>query len=101
MAEVQDIEIIDDIAIVNGDLKIIPSDQQHIEHILKAKAGHFYQFPTLGVGVDDNLLGSISIQALKQQIKQNLEADNYRVNKVEILGEIDEFEVSIDAIRLK
>ena len=98
---VQDIEIIDDIAIVGGDLKVIESDQQHVEHILTAKPGHFYQFPTLGVGVNDNKLGNISQQVLKQQIRTNLEADNYRVNKVEITGTIEDFQVQIAAERLK
>lgn len=101
MAEVQDIEIIDDIAIVDGDLKLVDSDQQHIEHILRANPGHFYQWPTLGVGADQNKLASISPQVIKQQIKQNLESDNFRVNKVEVLGVIDDFTINIDAIRLK
>lgn len=98
---VKDIEIIDDIVIVDGDLKIIESDQQHIEHILRANPGHFYQHPTLGIGVDDNKLGSINPQVLKQQIQQNLEADNYRINKIEILTNVDGFAASIDAERLK
>ena len=97
----QDIEIIDDIAIFNGDLKVIESDQQHVEHILTAKPGHFFEFATLGVGVDDNKLGNINQQVLKQQIRANLEADNYRVNKIEITGTIEDFQVEIAAERLK
>ena len=101
MAEVVDIAFDEDIEISGGDLKIEPSDQQHIEHILRAKPGHFYQFPTLGVGIDENKLASINSEVLKQQIRQNLEADNYRVNKLEIATTVDSIGASIDAIRLK
>lgn len=101
MALVKDILINDDIAFKNGDLVVGESDAQHIEHILRAKPGHFYQFPTLGVGVVDEIKGSISKQALRQKIKQNLESDNFRINKIEVSGDIDELITSIDAIRLK
>lgn len=98
---VKDIEFIDDIAIKNGDLKIAESDQQHLEHIIKVLPGQFYQWPTIGVGIDTKKLGSITAQELKQQIKQNVEADNYRVNKLDVIGDVDKFSVSIDANRLK
>lgn len=101
MAEVVDIEVKDDIEIFNGDLKLAESDQQHVEHILRARPGQFYQFPTLGVGVDDKKLASINAQVFKQQIKQNLQADNFRVNKIDILGDIDNFTIDIAAERLK
>ena len=101
MALVKDILINDDIGIKNGDLVVGESDSQHIEHILTAKTGHFYQFPTLGVGVVDNIKGNVNRQALKQNIKRNLEADNYRIRKLEITGDIDQVITQIDAIRLK
>ena len=101
MAEAKDILINEDIEIKNGDLVVGESDAQHIEHILRAKPGHFYQYPTLGIGVEDNIKGNISKQALRQSIKQNLESDNYRVNKIDIAGNIDQLITSIDAIRIK
>lgn len=101
MELVKDILINEDVEFKNGDFVIGVSDQQHIEHILKTKPGQFYQFPTLGVGVVDLINSSINRQALKQKIKVNLESDNYRINKVEVAGEIDELKTSIDAIRLK
>ena len=101
MALVKDILINDDIAFKNGDLVVGESDAQHIEHILTAKPGHFYQFPTLGVGIVDEIKASVNKQALRQRIKQNLEADNYRINKIEIGGDIDQLITSIDATRLK
>lgn len=101
MELVKDILINDDVEFKNGDFAIGVSDAQHIEHILTAKPGQFYQFPTLGVGAVDLIKSSINRQALKQKIKVNLESDNYRINKVEVAGGIDELKTSIDAIRLK
>ena len=101
MARVKDILINDDISFKDGDLVVDESDAQHIEHILTAKPGHFYQFPTLGVGFLDQIKASVDKPALKQSIKQNLEADNYRINKIEVGGNIDQLITSIDAIRLK
>lgn len=101
MELVKDILINDDIGIKDGDIVVGESDLQHIEHILTAKLGHFYQFPTLGVGVVDNIKGNVNRQALKQNIKRNLEADNYRIRKLEITGNIDEVITQIDAIRLR
>lgn len=101
MELVKDILINEDIGIKDGDLVVSESDAQHIEHILTAKPGHFYQFPTLGVGVVDNIKGNVNRQSLKQLIKRNLESDNDRIRKLEITGGIDQLIVSIDAIRLK
>jgi len=101
MALVKDILINDDIGIKDGDLVVDESDSQHIEHNLIAKPGHFYQFPTQGVGVVDLIKGNVNRQALKQNIKRNLEADNYRIRKLEVVGEIDELITSIDTIRLR
>ena len=96
-----DFIINDDIQIKDGDLVVAFSDDQNIEFILRAKPGHFYQFPTLGVGVVDLIKAKIDRQALKQTIKQQLEADNYRINKIEVGGDIDELMTSIDAEKLK
>ena len=96
---VKDILFETDIKITDGDLDVGDSDAQHIEHILKTRPGEFYQFPTLGVGVDDNLHGNINKSTLKQTIRKNLELDNYRVNKIEVAGGIDELITSIDATR--
>lgn len=96
-----DFIINDDIEIKNGDLVVAFSDDQNIEFILRAKPGHFYQFPTLGVGVVDLIKGSIDRQKLKQVITTNLESDNYRINKIEVGGNVDELITSIDAEKLR
>ena len=96
-----DILVNDDIQIKDGDLVVGDSDGQNIEFILSAKPGQFYQFPTLGVGVVDEIKGTISPQALRIKIRSNLEADNYRVNRIDINGGIDDLITSIDAVKLR
>ena len=95
-----DIIVKDDIEIKDGDLVVADSDAQNIEFIITAKPGQFYQFPTLGVGIIDEIKGSITKQALKIKIKNNLEADDYRVNKIEVKGGIDDLITTIDAVKL-
>ena len=72
-----DITFTDDIEIVNGDLDISYSDNQHVEHILEANPGQFYQYPDVGYGVYKRLNGSIDIPTEKKLIKQAIENDNY------------------------
>ena len=95
-----DLIVKDDIEIKDGDLVVADSDAQNIEFIITAKPGQFYQFPTLGVGIIDEVKGNISKQALKIKIKNNLEADDYRVNKIEVKGGIDDLITTIDAVKL-
>lgn len=97
----EDILINDDIRIKNGDLVIGDSNGQEIEFILSAKPGQFYQFPPLGVGIIDEVNGSITPQALRLKIKNNLEADDRRVNRIDVSGGIDDLTIQIDSDKLK
>lgn len=91
-----------DLIIENGDLKIGESDQQHVQFIFKARYGQFRQFPLVGVGIESYIKGSINAQALKREIKVQLEADNYRVNEISVgLDSSGELEISVDAFRLR
>lgn len=98
---VKDIIFDEDIEFSGGDLKVEESDQQHIEHIMKAKPGQFYQNPTIGVGIDDFKNSNINQPFIKQKVKENLEADNYRVNGIDIITGGNGFQLSITAKRLK
>ena len=101
MELVKDILINQKVSAKDGDIIVGESDAQHIEHILIANTGQFYQFPTLGVGVIDNIKGTINQQSFKQRIKRNLELDNYRVKDLKITKELEELITSIDALRLR
>lgn len=99
--EVDDI-IIDkdtcDIVISGGDLLVSKSDQQHVEHILRADRGHFRQYPLLGIGIEKSLKGPVNPQELKQAIKLQLKSDNYSVREVQVSREAKD--ISIDAQRI-
>lgn len=88
----------EDLEIRQGDFFVNDSDQQHIQHILKAKPGQFYQYPFVGLGVVDFRGASLNPQRLKQLIKIQLKADNYTPTVVDVSPD---FIVNIDAERLK
>lgn len=99
MAEIitKDIKFEDDIVIVNGDFAVFESDEMHIENILKANRGFFFETPLIGLGIVKEINGSKSIQELKQDVRRQLVLDNFGVQVVEIT----EGEININAKRLK
>jgi hypothetical protein len=84
--------------ILNGDFVVKASDQMHIQHILKAYPGQFYQHPLVGLGVRDYQAASVNPQRLKQAIKTQLKADNIITKEIQIN---EDFVVNIDAERLR
>ena len=96
-----DIVFKEDIEFENGDYKIAESDGQHIEHILKANPGQFYQFPTLGAGVNSLQNSNISKLDLEQLIREHLLKDNFRINSIIITGQAGQLFTAINAERLK
>ena len=102
MAIARDFEFVEDLVIQNGDFKVIDSDKQHEEHILRAEKGHFYQFPTLGGEVVSLINSSETNQKIRQSVQENLQADNFRVNQVLIDRDAEgNLEIKTDAIRRK
>ncbi len=99
----QDFEFIDDMVIdvAKGDFSIIESDQQHIEHIITANKGHFYEFPTIGAGKDDLLNSSESRARINQVISENLEQDDYKNAEIRITKEEDLTTIEVAAKRRK
>lgn len=88
----------EDVEIRQGDFFVNTSDQQHIQHLLKAMPGQFYQWPLVGLGIANFKAASLNPQRLKQLIKIQLKADNYLPSVVDVSPE---FIVNIDATRLK
>ena len=84
--------------ISGGDFVVKASDQMHIQHILKAYPGQFYQHPLVGLGVRDYQAASVNPQRLKQAIKTQLKADNIITKEIQIN---EDFVVNIDAERLR
>lgn len=96
----QDLIFTDDLVIQNGDFLVDESDNQHIEHILKADRGQFRQWPLVGVGVTRLRNSSVDRVALSQLIRLQLTGDNYLVKSIRITPG-DELKISIDAKRRK
>jgi hypothetical protein len=101
--DAKDIQVVnDEVQIKNGDFYVNDSDQQHVEHILKANPGQFYQHPLIGVGVFRYTNASVNPSAVKQRIKLHLKSDNYRIDKLVVKQDPGgPMETYIAATRLK
>lgn len=97
----QDFIINDDLEIENGDLKIANSDVQNQYAILRARKGQFYEFPTLGVGIEDYDHASIDKRVIRREIRDNLKRDNYRIDQLDIAQTPDGVSVNLNATKLK
>ncbi|MDB9476795.1 MULTISPECIES: hypothetical protein [Nostocales] len=78
-----------DFAIINGDLSVGESQQQHITSMLISSPGDWKQWPLTGVALPSYLLSPINAQvvnAMRRRIQLNLEADAYQVTKVDFDG---------------
>jgi len=81
----------EELQFLNGDFLFGVSDQQHVQHILKANKGHYYQNPLIGLGSVDLINGDIDRDFLKQQIKLQLKSDRYRPLTVDIDSDFNVF----------
>ena len=98
MELVKDIILDEDIEFSNGDLRVDDSDTQHINHIMQAEKGQFYQYPRIGAGMNTNIINAnLSQIKLNKIIRENLKEDNYRVDEVNFSGT----DIEIIATRLK
>jgi hypothetical protein len=97
----QDLIITDDIQIEDGDFKIDISDNQNVYAILQAHRGQFYEFPLIGLGIDDFQNSPQTNRFLRKRIKEELAKDNYVARNIEIVGEVDEFTVNILPEKIK
>lgn len=87
-----------DLLFLNGDVVVSESDSQHIEDLITAHKGWYKEFPFLGVGLTDYLKSSGMQLELKMMIQQQLQADGFMVNQIEI-GDLEKMEIYIDATR--
>ena len=99
----QDFEFTDDMVIdeVKGDFNVTDSNQQHIEHILTANKGHFYEFPDLGANSKELLNSDKPRARINQIIKAELEKDDYTVKDIIIERSEDGTAIQVDAKRRK
>lgn len=91
----KDIILTSDIQIANGDLVVDISDIQHVEHILQAVPGQYYQNPTIGYGVNRKLNGRFDANIETQNLKKALSMDDILVNNISIIPSGSNFAVSV------
>lgn len=80
--------------IVNDDLLIGFSDDQHIEDILRSYPGEWKQFPLCGVNIKRAVNGTVD-GSIRRDVRLNLESDGYKVKNIVFT----ETELNIDAER--
>ena len=100
--EVSDITVDDanDLLLYNDDFKIEPSDNTHVESILRSYLGHWKEYPNLGVGIDFYRSSSGSEGKLKKDILNNLVSDGYSLKEVKVIITPDKPKFYIDAERI-
>lgn len=67
-----------------GDFDFVPSDNQHIRDILGSYPGWWKEFPLVGVGIGILLKAKVNAQKVEALIKQQLEADGYKVARPDV-----------------
>lgn len=68
-----------DLSILNGDLEIGFSDEQHQEDILVAFKGDYKQYPLIGVGIENYLNSPVSVytrQKFEKETTLQFASDN-------------------------
>jgi len=90
----QDIRLEDnDLFIIDGDLQINESDQQHVLDLIGSYLGHWKQFPLIGVGSSFFLKSPGRMQELRAETSRQLRGDGYRLNRIDLIDE----QIYIDA----
>lgn len=68
-----------DLLIINGDIAISLSDEQHVADTINAFPGWWKENPADGVGIFAYLESAGQEQALSRSVKIQLQADGYQV----------------------
>lgn len=84
----KDIRVDDDLLFtLTGDFLVAESDQQHVEHILRAVKGNYRHDLTVGASVIKTESGNYR-QEDEAEIKKALEADGYNVSIKNVDGDL-------------
>ena len=83
----KDILFNEDLEVLNGDFSIQESDQQHINHIMRANKGHYYQFPLIGLGGVKLINGNFRMDQLKSDNYLTLDVTLNEANEILINAE--------------
>jgi hypothetical protein len=91
-----DIIFTDDIQFENGDVKVLFSDQQHVQHLLLAHPGSFKNASLLGIGVTDYLQGPLTAltrREFERNAKLQLEADGAKQVRIKVSTDFSNIEI--------
>ena len=66
------------------DFKQVPSDKFHTRNILLSDLGHYHWTPLLGASALSDLNSPRNFLNLKRKISEQLEADGYRLDEVNV-----------------
>ncbi len=83
----------------NGDLDIDVSDYQNVQAIILAQPGQFYEFPTLGVGIQEQLNAPEDISFLRSTIINELLKDTYELTRFDTVFRNSRLEIFLDALK--
>ena len=63
------------------------SDMQHVRHIINAQPGHYKQWPRLGAGILDDMMGTMDGE-VSRRVQLHLKSDTYRPQNIVALDKI-------------
>lgn len=86
-----------EIQFLNGDFFVDKADNQHIQTMLQAQKGQFYESPLVGIGIANYLNGPFDRTILSKEIREQLQADGFNVKQIRIDKNVDELLLDIDA----
>jgi len=95
----KDIILIDDDLEINetGDFRLGFSDEQSIDHILRAYKGEFRQAPTIGVGIALELNSPLSNDGLEAKIRRDLDVDSWSIASLLVSSAGSDKKITINA----
>lgn len=87
-----------EIQFLNGDFFVGDSGDQHIQTIIQANKGQFYESPLVGVGISSKINGPFDRANLSREVREQLQADGFNIKRLEISKNVDEIIFDIDAV---
>ncbi|AXG70428.1 hypothetical protein KORDIASMS9_02668 [Kordia sp. SMS9] len=85
-----------DLAIVNGDFVIGPSDQQHVSMIVKAHQGEFKEHPLTGFGISRYLKKTNAFKPeFLRDLKVQLGYDGYQNAEINLEEGIEKLTIKV------
>lgn len=84
-----------------GDFNIDDSNIQHQNTLLFNAPGQFYQWPTLGVDIRDNLNAPIRLQLLRARVIAEYGKDGYELTSYDFERTDNGYIVKVDAVKVK